>query len=213
MADVHDSRRYHRMRRPTFTRAYGALTALLGDSVAGATAGAATGAAEGGLGSTLVGGLEAAAGPALTGIAKTAVGGIESLGQGLQSLFGGTGGGEAGYLQSLGQAVPEGVELAGPSSTFTGPGFLGSVAQGFVHGPQQFANPSAATSIGQGVGGLMKALEQLQQQGGGPAKMPQLPPGQIIRPPQFMPQPRPVVPALTGFESRAQAPIMALLHI
>src|SRR5262245_49187849 len=130
-----DSRRYHRTRRPTFTRAYGALSSLLGGSGTGAAAGAAEGATAGGLGSTLVSGLEAAAGPALTGIGKTALSGLESVGQGLQSLFG-TGaapgaGGEAAYLASLGQAVPEGVELVGPSAAFTGPGFFGGVMQGF----------------------------------------------------------------------------------
>jgi hypothetical protein len=211
---MHDSRRYHRTRRPTFTRAYGALAALAGggEAAAGTAAGAGTSA---GIGSTLVSGLEALAGPAATGLAKTALGGLEGIGQGLQSLFGGSGG-EAGYLASLGQTVPEGVELAGPSATFTGPGFFEAVHQGFTQGPafmKQFAEPSAGTSAGAGVGQLMKALEQLQQQGGGPAKMPQLVPAQIIRPPAMTFQPRPVIPAGTGMESRAQAPIMSLLHI
>lgn len=214
---MHDSRRYHRPRRPTFTRGYGAIAGLLGGGEAAGAAGtaagaAAEGAAAGGLGSTLVSGLEAAAGPALTGLGQTAVGGIESLGAGLQSLFGG-GGGEAAKLADLGQAVPAGVELAGPSATFAGPGFLSSIQQGFLHGPAQLANPSAATSLGTGVGQLMSALQQLQQQGGGPAKMPSLAPGQIIRPPTVAIQPRPVIQAGTGMESRAQAPIMSLLHI
>jgi len=30
-----------------------------------------------------------------------------------------------------------------------------------VHGPQQYANASAATSLGQGVGGLLQALDQM----------------------------------------------------
>jgi hypothetical protein len=216
---MHDSRRYHRTRRPTFARGYGAIAGLLGGGEAagatGAAAGAAEGAAAGGLGSTLVSGLEAAAGPALTGLGKTAVGGIEALGQGLQSLFTG-GGGEAAKLADLGQTVPAGVELVGPSSTFTGPGFLEAVHQGFTQGPaflKQFAEPGAGTSAGAGVGQLMSALQQIQQQGGGPAKMPQVVPAQIIRPPAMTFQPRPVIPGGTGMESRAQAPIMSLLHI
>jgi hypothetical protein len=157
---THDSRRYHRQRRPTFTRAYGVLGALGGAAEAA--------------GSAALGGLETAGTTALTG--------LESVGTGLQSLFGGgAGGGEAGYLASLGQAVPEGVELAGPSATFTGPGFLGSVTQGFLHGPQAFANPSAATSMGTGVGQLLSALEQMQGSGGGH----QMALGQPLQPHQF----------------------------
>jgi len=146
---THDSRRYHRLRRPPLARGYGMLGAL----------GEAAGSAASAVGS----GLESAAGA----VAPAATSALGSLGQGVQSLFG-SGGGEAGKLASLGQAVPEGVELAGPSSTFTGPGFLSSVAQGFVHGPQQFASPSAGTSFGQGVGGLLQALDQMnsQRQGG-----------------------------------------------
>jgi hypothetical protein len=127
----------------------------------------------------------------------------------LQSLFTG-GGGEAGKLAELGQAVPAGVEIAGPSPTFAGPGFFEAVHQGVVHGPaflKQYASPSAGTSAGAGVGQLLSVLEQLHQQGGGPAKMPQIiTPGPPIRPPQ-------VVAPLTGQEGRAAAPIMSLLHI
>jgi hypothetical protein len=169
---MHDSRRYHRTRRPTFARGYGLLGALGGGG--GATTGAAAAGEGAGIGSSIVSGLETAAGPALTGLGKTALSGIESVGQGLQSLFGG-GGGEAAKLADLGQAVPAGVDLLGPSSTFTGPGFLESVHQGFVQGPQflkQFSDPSGGTSAGAGVGQLLSAIQQLQQQGGGPAKMP-----------------------------------------
>jgi hypothetical protein len=189
---THDSRRYHRTRRPTFARGYGML-GMLGGTVGGdaAAGAAATGAAEGaGIGSTIASGLETAAGPALTGLGQTALSGIESLGHGLQSLFTG-GGGEAAKLTDLGQAVPAGVDLVGPSSTFTGPGFLESVHQGFTQGPaflQQFANPSGGTSAGAGVGQLMSALEKLQGQGGGPAKMPPIVnPGGPIRPLQVVP--------------------------
>jgi hypothetical protein len=93
------------------------------------TAGSALGSAAGAVGS----GLESAAGSALGGAGQSALGGLSSVGQGLQSLFT-SGGGEAGRLAALGQAVPEGVELVGPSPTFTGPGFFPSVMQGFAHG-------------------------------------------------------------------------------
>jgi hypothetical protein len=150
---AHDSRRYHRTRRPTFARAYGVLGALGG---AAESAGSALGSAASAVGS----GLESAASSALGGAGSSALGGLSSIGQGLQSLFS-SGGGEAGHLAALGQAVPAGVELAGPSSTFTGPGFLGSVMQGFTQGPAQFANPSAGTSLGAGVGQLLSTLDQL----------------------------------------------------
>src|SRR5215475_889032 len=143
---THDSRRYHRPRGPRFARAYGMLGAI-GSGLE--TAGSAIGT-----------GLETAAGSVLGGAGKAALGGLESLGQGVQSLFSAQPT-EAGRIAALGQTVPEGVDIVGPSPTFTGPGFLGSVAQGFVHGPQQYANPSAATSLGQGVGGLLQAIDQL----------------------------------------------------
>ena len=184
---MHDTRRYHRTRRPTFTRGYGLLGSLGGT---GAATGAEAGAAAGGIGSAITSGLETAAGPALTGLGQTALSGIQSLGSGLQSLFGG-GGGEAGSLTALGQTVPAGVDLVGPSSTFTGPGFLEAVHQGFTQGPaflQQFANPSGGTSAGAGVGQLLSALEKLQGQGGGPAKMPPIiQTGGPVRPMQVIP--------------------------
>jgi hypothetical protein len=157
---THDSRRYHRTRRPAFARAYGMLGALGG---AAETAGSALGSAAGAVGS----GLESAASSALGGAGQSALGGLGSIGQGLQSLFT-SGGGEAGRLAALGQAVPEGVDLVGPSATFTGPGFLPSVMQGFAHGPAELANPSAGTSLGAGVGQLLSTLDQLNagRQGG-----------------------------------------------
>src|SRR5499426_1793057 len=117
---------------------------------AAGTAGSAIGSAASGAGSALGGALESAV-PGLTNIMQ----GIGAAGAPS----------EAARLASLGQAVPEGVELVGPSSTFTGPGFLGGVAQGFVHGPQQFANPSTGTSLGQGIGGLLSAIEQMRSGG------------------------------------------------
>jgi len=175
---THDSRRYHRTRRPTLARAYGMLGAL-GGALEGAGSAVAGGleSAAGAVGS----GLESAAGAALGGAGKTALSGLESVGTGLKSLFNAPTS-EAGYLQSLGQAVPEGVDIVGPSPTFTGPGFLGSVAQGFVHGPQQYASPSAATSLGQGVGGLLSFLDQLNAQRQPlPGQMPGMG-GQSLRP-------------------------------
>jgi len=161
---THDSRRYHRRRGPVGARAYGMLGALGGAaSTAGSAVASGLESAAGAVGS----GLESAAGSALGGAGKTALSGLESVGQGIQSLFS-SAPTEAGRIAALGQTVPQGVELAGPSPTFTGPGFLSGVAQGFTHGPQQFANASAGTSLGQGVGGLLNFLDQLnaQRQGG-----------------------------------------------
>src|SRR5215470_6893909 len=163
-----DSRRYHRGRGPRFARAYGLLGAIGGGlGTAAEAVGSGLEAAGGAVGSGLesVGGTLAKSvlGPAGT----SAVHGIESVGQGLQSLFTGGGPTEAGRLAALGQTVPEGVDLVGPSPTFTGPGFLESVKQGFIHGPQQYADASAATNLGQGVGGLLNAISQMQGAGGG----------------------------------------------
>jgi hypothetical protein len=191
---THDSRRYHRTRRPPFARAYGMLGALGG---AAETAGSALGSAAGAVGSGLesaggaIGsGLESAftggagagagggAGGGIGGAVNALLGGapakvagayqgLSSIGHGLQSLFG-PGGGEAGRLAALGQPVPAGVELVGPSPTFTGPGFFPSVLQGFTHGPAELADPSAGTSLGAGVGQLLSTLDQLNagRQGG-----------------------------------------------
>lgn len=184
---MHDSRRYHRTRPPTFARRYGMLGAL--GSAAG-EAGSAIGSAASAVGS----GLESAASSALGGAGQGALGGLGNIGQGLQSLFG-AGGGEAGKLAALGQAVPQGVELAGPSSTFTGPGFLGGVAQGFTGALNQVANPSGGTMVGQGLGQLLQTLDQLnaQRQGGmamapivrglgGPVQGPRVIPGGSAQP-------------------------------
>jgi len=156
---THDTRRYHRTRRPTFARGYGMLGSLGG---ALGSAGSAIGSAAEGAAGAVGSGLESAVGSALGGAGQSALGGLSSVGQGLQSLFSG-GGGEAGKLAALGQAVPQGVELAGPSSTFTGPGFMGGLAQGFTGAVNQFANPGAGTSLGQGVGQLLQTIDQLNQ--------------------------------------------------
>ena len=196
---THDTRRYHRTRRPTFARGYGMLPAL-GDA-AGAI-GSGLESAAGAVGS----GLESAAGSALGGAGKTALGGLESVGQGLQSLFSG-GGGEAGKLAALGQTVPQGVDLVGPSSTFTGPGFMGGLVQGFTGALPKVANPSAATSIGGGVGQLLQAIDQMNAgRQGGMSLQPIVSgmTGQQLRGPQVIPG---------GSAQPATGPIMSLFKI
>src|SRR5215475_636463 len=196
---THDSRRYHR-RRPPRARAYGMLGAL-GSAAEGA--GSAIGSAASAVGS----GLESAAGSVLGGAGKTALSGLESVGQGVQSLFGGAPT-EAGRIAALGLHVPAGVELAGPSSTITGPGLLSSVAQCFVHGPQQFANPSAGTSFGQGVGGLLQALDQMNSQRQGGMSMQPIVGGVTGLQPLQGPR---VIPG--GSAQPATGPIMSLLKV
>jgi hypothetical protein len=123
-----------------------------------ASAGEAVGSAAGAVGSTLgdvastIGGLF----PGASGAESAA----SSLAQGIGALGAPS---EAGYLASLGQAVPAGVELLGPSATFTGPGFWGGVLQGITGAATPLASPSAGTSIGTGVGGLLNVLGQLPQ--------------------------------------------------
>jgi len=198
-----DSRRYHRRRPPTFARGYGMLGAIgSGLESAGSAVGSGLSSAAGAVGS----GLESAASSALGGAGNTALSGLGSIGQGLQSLFG-SGGGEAGHLGALGQAVPQGVELAGPSSTFTGPGFMSSVYQGFVGGPQAVANPSAATSLGTGVGQLLSTLDQMNAgRSGGMSMQPII--GGIGGQPVQGPR---VIPA--GSAQPGTGPIMKLLGI
>jgi hypothetical protein len=110
-----------------------------------------------------------ALGSAASGIGSTLAGTAEGLG----SLFGG---GEAGHLAALGQAVPEGVELVGPSSTFTGPGFAGGLVQGYLGtlgGP--LAEPSLGTTLGGGLGQTLATLQALHGSPGGTgARLPQL---------------------------------------
>jgi len=165
---------------------------------AAGTAGSAIGSAASGAGSALGGALESAV-PGLTNIMQ----GIGAAGAPS----------EAARLASLGQAVPEGVELAGPSSTFTGPGFMQSFAQGFLGAPQAaLANPSAATSVGGGLGQLFGAIEQMR--GGGLPGMPQPQMGlrnivglanRVLQGPEMAPagtlppkQPGPIMSALAG---------------
>jgi hypothetical protein len=97
-----------------------------------------------------------------------ATSGLANLAHGIGSAVTGGAPSEASYLASLGQAVPEGVDLVGPSSTFTGPGFLGGFKQGFTGAVQQLANPSAGTQAGQGLGQLFDAINSVR----GTAAMP-----------------------------------------
>jgi len=122
---------------------------------------------------TAVGNAAGTAGTAIANTAGTVGTALEGAVPGLSDIVQGIGTAsapsEAGYLASLGQAVPEGVDLVGPSPTFTGPGFMQSFAQGFLGAPNaaKFANPSAGTSIGSGVGQLFNALSQMGGGGGG----------------------------------------------
>ena len=95
--------------------------------------------------------------------------GLGNIAQGLQSLFGG---GEAGHLADLGQQVPAGVELAGPSSTFTGGtgpgGFMHGMLEGFRgtlgdNGP----DVSGAMQTGGGVGEFIAFLDRMNRRGAG----------------------------------------------
>ena len=92
---------------------------------------------------------------------------------------------EAGYLASLGQTAPAGVDLVGPSSTFTGgsggAGFLKGLMQGYAGTASQLASPSAATSAGTGLGQLFTALGNVPQaqMPGNPAPQPMVHLGDI----------------------------------
>lgn len=119
-----------------------ALASALGGSSAAGTAAGAAGAAEG------AGALGGAAGSS-------------SLGSLASQILGNTGTSEAGYLQSLGQAVPQGVQMLGPSSTFGGAlsnvaapsgaaGFGQGALSGFTHGQLGSAGAGAPGAFGAG---------------------------------------------------------------
>jgi len=133
---------------------------------AAGSAGSAIGSAAGTLGSALgsVGSgigsaLESVPGP-IGGLAK----GVGNLAQGIGGLGGPAS--EADYLASLGQTVPQGVDIVGPSPTFAGPGFAGGFAQGFMGAPKAYASATPGTSIGQGLGQLFASLDQMRGGGG-----------------------------------------------
>jgi len=95
--------------------------------------------------------------------------GLGTVAQGLQSLFGG---GEAGHLADLGQPVPSGVELAGPSSTFTGGQGPGGFVQGMLEGFRGTAgnlgpDVGGAPQTGAGVGQFLAFLDRMNQRGAG----------------------------------------------
>jgi len=163
--------------------------------------GDAAGTAASAVGSGLASAGSAAEG-ALGDLATTS--GLGNLGQGVAQLFGGSAPSEAAKLASLGQAVPEGVDLVGPSSTFAGPGFMGGFMQGFSGAAKQLANPSAATQMGTGLGQLFDALNNAR----GTASMPpmvNMPPSQKVGGPATrVTPPAPVV-------NPQQGPIMKLI--
>jgi len=161
---------------------------------AAATAGGALGSAA----STVGGGLESALGN--LGSAS----GLTNLAQGVGQLFGGGAPSEAGYLASLGQAVPQGVDLVGPSSTFTGPGFFGGLVQGIKGTAEKLADPSASTQVGTGLGQLFDAINNARGTAGMPP-MVQLPPSMRIGGPATRVTP-PVAPV-----TAAQGPIMHMI--
>jgi len=169
-------------------------------STIGEGASTAAGAVGSGL-SAVGGGLESALGNLGTAT------GVTNLAQGVGQLFGGGAPSEAARLASLGQAVPEGVELAGPSSTFTGPGFFGGLVEGIKGTAQKLADPSASTQIGTGLGQLFNALDQLHGAGNAPGaaltpmvRLMQAPQGPATR----VTPPAPVV-------TPSQGPIMKLI--
>jgi len=141
------------------------------------------------------------------GAAESALG---SLGSGLGSLFTGGAPSEAGYLASLGQAVPQGVELAGPSSTFTGPGFFGSFMQGFHGAPQALADPSAASATGQGLGQLFSAIGQMKGAANS-LNIASMPPPVNLPPSQQMGGPATRVTPVPPNVTAQQGPIMHMI--
>ena len=123
------------------------------------------------LGSLFTGGGDAAtAGAGAAGTQGALAGGtgmVPALTNIGHALTGASAPSEAGYLASLGQTAPAGVDLVGPSSTFTGgsggAGFLHGLMQGYMGTASQLASPSAATSAGTGVGQLLTALGNVPQ--------------------------------------------------
>jgi hypothetical protein len=128
---MQDTRRYHRGRRPIFTRAYGALGAL---ASMGEAAGSAIGSAAGAVGS----GLESAAGSVGSGLESAA----SSVGSGVESLFTGGGGGAGS-----GAAAP----AAGATPTL---GSVGSYLLNRATGGVGSGATSALGNIGHGIQSL-----------------------------------------------------------
>jgi len=166
-------------------------------SAIGEGASTAAGAVGSGLGA-VGGGLESALGS----LGSTT--GLTNLAQGVGSLFGGGAPSEAGYLTSLGQAVPQGVELAGPSSTFTGPGFFGGLVEGIKGTAEKLADPSASTQVGTGLGQLFDAINNARGTAAMPPMVPMPPSMRVGGPATRVTPPAPVVNAQQG-------PIMKLI--
>lgn len=132
--------------------------------------------------------------------------GLANVAGGLQSLFGG--GDEAGRIAALGQPVPQGVDIVGPSSTFTGGGGPGGFIQGIVNGFQGTMNQygpdiGPAAQTGGGLGQLLAFLERMNNAGGGAGQLQQIvnaatPTGRITR-------------MAPGYQ-QAQAPQGGLVH-
>lgn len=74
--------------------------------------------------------------------------------------------GDGDYLRSLGQDVPSGVDLVGPSDTFTG-GFGEGVLNGLMGALNQYASPGASYQGGEGLGQLVRFLQSINSGGGG----------------------------------------------
>lgn len=106
--------------------------------------------------------------------------GATNIAGGAQTAMGGTSAatqaGQASYLQSLGQPVPQGVELAGMTGPnlmeqgnpgFSGPGFWDGLLEGFSGTLGKYQDPSAATQFGQGFGQLAAFIDRNRGGGGG----------------------------------------------
>lgn len=150
--------------------AVGSALSSIGGAAGGAaaSAGSALGSAAGAVGSGL-GSAASGIGSGLGSLGSTIGAGASELAGSLGGLMGG--GGEAGVLSGLGQAVPAGVEMVGPSSGLVsgtsaaeaGLMFPQVMSQGTSAIPQSFAMSAPQSS-----GGWSQMLGQiLGGQGGG----------------------------------------------
>ena len=157
-----DSRRYHRRPEPRAVRHWWLASSAAGSGAAtsAAAGAAASGAGAGAAGAAGSAGLGAAALQALqSGYQQS---GLSNLVQAAQQMVPQT---EAGHLAALGQQVPQGVQLVGPSATFGGGDALGHFAQGFQKGFMGVsgADPTlgAGGQFGQGIGQLLAGNHQM----------------------------------------------------
>lgn len=98
--------------------------------------------------------------------------GATQLGTAAANTLSGGAYGEDQYLNSLGQSVPQGVDLLPPigptegaSANGSGPGFFHGLAQGFTGILGQYQHPDTGTQWGQGLGMLANFIDQ--SRGGG----------------------------------------------